>query len=41
MGPETRDQLEDLALNGKIIFKRATRKRLEKHEMNLVQIDTS
>jgi len=41
MNSETRDQLEDLALNGKIIFKRATRKRLKKHGMNLVQIDTS
>jgi len=40
MKPET-DQLEDLALNGKIVFKRAARKRLIKHGMNLVQIDTS
>jgi hypothetical protein len=30
MNPETRDQLEDLALNGKIISKKTTRKRLEK-----------
>lgn len=40
MNSETRDQLEDLALNGKIIFKRATRKRLEKHGTSLVQTDT-
>jgi hypothetical protein len=38
MNPETRKYL---ALNGKIICKRATRKRLEKHGMTLVQIDTS
>jgi len=41
MNPETRDKLEDLALNGKIVFKRAIRKGLEKYGMNLVQIDTS
>jgi hypothetical protein len=30
--PEIRDQLEDLALNWKIIFKRATKKGLESAE---------
>jgi hypothetical protein len=41
MNSEKSDHLEDLVLNGKIIFKRATRKCLEKHGMKVVQIGTS
>jgi hypothetical protein len=41
INPEIIDHLEERALNVNIIFERATRKRLEKHGMNLAQIGTS